>query len=248
MGPPFRDPGAVLESAAFGKRLPGVGRCASERSSLAPTSWLAPSRRCRPRTPPPPGTRPNPHRRSAPAPLSPTGLATPAAASATAPTPLGAHAQFTVTAGAGGAATLRIRFANGTTGSRPAGLTVNGAAAGTLSFEGTGAWSTWQTATVTVPVNSGANTVRLNPTTSAGLPNLDYLDAETGGEQPTNTLYVATNGDDAAPGPWPRRCARSSGRWTWRSPVTRSSSGAARTRRARTSGYSRTALPRSRSP
>ncbi|GAA4524302.1 right-handed parallel beta-helix repeat-containing protein [Nonomuraea ferruginea] len=112
----------------------------------------------------------------------------------------GAHAQFTVTAGAGGAATLRIRFANGTTGSRPAGLTVNGAAAGTLSFEGTGAWSTWQTATVTVPVNSGANTVRLNPTTSAGLPNLDYLDAETGGEQPANTLYVATNGDDAGPG------------------------------------------------
>ncbi|MFC5820454.1 response regulator [Nonomuraea harbinensis] len=86
-GGSFRDPGAVLESAAFGKRLPGVGRCASERSSLAPASWPAPSRRCRPRTPPPPGTRPNPHRRSAPAPSSPTGPATPAAASATAPTP-----------------------------------------------------------------------------------------------------------------------------------------------------------------
>ena len=46
------------------------------------------------------------------------------------------------------------------------------------SFEGTGAWSTWVTKTLTVPVNAGSNTIRLNPTTATGLPNIDYLDVE----------------------------------------------------------------------
>ena len=38
----------------------------------------------------------------------------------------GGYAQFTVTAAAAGSATLGIRFANGTTTARPAGLVVNG--------------------------------------------------------------------------------------------------------------------------
>ncbi|MEU4836445.1 right-handed parallel beta-helix repeat-containing protein, partial [Streptosporangium sp. NPDC023615] len=107
---------------------------------------------------------------------------------------------FTVNASAAGTATLAVRFANGTA-ARSAALVVNGATVQTLSFEGTGAWSTWATRTVTVPLNAGANTVRLNPTTSLGLPNLDRLDVETADQPPpANTLYVATTGDDAAPG------------------------------------------------
>jgi pectate lyase len=97
---------------------------------------------------------------------------------------VGAFAQFTVNASASGSATLGVRFANGTTTSRPAGLIVNGSTVQTPSFEGTGAWSTWATKTLTVSVNAGNNTIRLNPTTSNGLPNLDYLDFEVGGVTP----------------------------------------------------------------
>ncbi|MGP4087622.1 carbohydrate-binding protein [Streptomyces sp. KR55] len=116
----------------------------------------------------------------------------------------GAHAQFTVNAPAAGTATLRVRFANGTTTARPAGLVVNGSTVQTPSFEGTGAWSTWVTKTLTVSLNAGSNTVRLNPTTAAGLPNIDYLEVETGGDTtppPTaDALYVAPNGTDSAAG------------------------------------------------
>jgi len=110
------------------------------------------------------------------------------------------YAQFTVTAAASGTATLGIRFANGTTTARPATLLVNGTAVQTPSFEGTGAWSTWVTRTLTVPLQAGSNTIRLNPTTSGGLPNIDYLDVDAGGPPPATALYVATNGDDGNPG------------------------------------------------
>jgi pectate lyase len=97
---------------------------------------------------------------------------------------VGAFAQFTVNASAAGTATLGVRFANGTTTVRPAGLVVNGSTVQTPSFEGTGAWSTWVTKTLTVSVNAGTNTIRLNPTTANGLPNVDYLDFEVGGTTP----------------------------------------------------------------
>ncbi|MFJ8716209.1 CBM35 domain-containing protein [Streptomyces violaceus] len=89
----------------------------------------------------------------------------------------GAFAQFTVTSAAAGRATLGVRFANGaTSGARPANLVVNGSTVGTVSFESTGAWTTWTTKTVTVSLNAGSNTIRLDPTAAAGLPNVDYLD------------------------------------------------------------------------
>lgn len=116
----------------------------------------------------------------------------------------GAHVQFTVNAPAAGTATLRVRFANGTTASRPADITVNGSAAASASFESTGAWGTWATKTLTVPVKSGSNTVRLSPTASAGLPNIDYLDAEVGDDTTpppsASALYVAPGGTDGAAG------------------------------------------------
>ncbi|TMR97801.1 carbohydrate-binding protein [Nonomuraea basaltis] len=112
----------------------------------------------------------------------------------------GAYAQLTVNASAAGTATLGIRFANGTTTTRPTNLIVNGTTVQTPSFEGTGTWSTWITKTVTVPVNAGSNTIRLNPTTAAGLPNIDYLGFEAGSQPPANALYVATSGDDSNPG------------------------------------------------
>ena len=97
---------------------------------------------------------------------------------------VGAYAQFTVNASAAGTATLGVRFANGATTTRPAQLIVNGSTVQTPLFEGTGAWNTWATKTLTVSVNAGSNTIRLNPTTSNGLPNVDYLDVEVGGGTP----------------------------------------------------------------
>lgn len=91
---------------------------------------------------------------------------------------VGAAAQFTVSASASGTATLGVRFANGASAARPAEVIVNGATVQSTSFEATGAWDSWATKTLTVSLNSGDNTIRFNPTGSAGLPNIDYLDFE----------------------------------------------------------------------
>jgi hypothetical protein len=117
---------------------------------------------------------------------------------------VGASAQFTVNAPAAGTATLVVRFANGGTTARPAGLVVNGTTVQTPSFEATGAWSTWTTKTLTVTLTAGSNTIRLSPTTSAGLPNIDSLNVTTGDAPPppptSSALYVAPNGTDSATG------------------------------------------------
>lgn len=90
---------------------------------------------------------------------------------------VGSSVEWTVTAAQAGAATLTIRFANGTTTNRPMDLTVNGAtAAAGLSFAGTGAWTTWQTRTFTANLVAGTNTIRATATTANGGPNLDYLE------------------------------------------------------------------------
>jgi lysophospholipase L1-like esterase len=103
---------------------------------------------------------------------------------------VGAAVQFTVNATAAGTATVGIRFASGTTIARPADVIVNGARAAGTTFEGTGAWSTWWTKTLSVPVRAGSNTIGFSPTTAAGLPNVDSLDFEVtaGGSAGTGRL------------------------------------------------------------
>jgi hypothetical protein len=90
---------------------------------------------------------------------------------------VGAYAQFTVNAATAGTATLGIRFANGNSSgtARPANLVVNGSTVAVVSFESTGAWTAWTTKTVAASLNAGSNTIRLEPTTADGLPNIDYL-------------------------------------------------------------------------
>ncbi len=117
----------------------------------------------------------------------------------------GSYAQFTVSAPASGTATLSVRFANGTTTARAVSVIVNGTTVSTATFEGTSTWTGWTTKTLTVPVVAGSNTVRLNPTAAAGLPNIDYLDANVpdGGTTPPPTasaLYVSPTGTDSAAG------------------------------------------------
>ncbi|NUT33294.1 MAG: carbohydrate-binding protein [Hamadaea sp.] len=84
----------------------------------------------------------------------------------------GAYVQFSVT---GPASSLVVRYANGTTTDRPMAVTVNGSAVATLSFPGTGAWSTWATRSTPVTLPAGPNTVRLTATTANGGPNLDKI-------------------------------------------------------------------------
>ncbi|MFF1511011.1 carbohydrate-binding protein [Streptomyces sp. NPDC058326] len=114
----------------------------------------------------------------------------------------GGYAQFTVNASAAGTATLAVRFANGSTAARPASLAVNGSTAQTPSFETTGAWTTWTVKTLTVTLKAGSNTVRLTPTASAGLPNIDSLNVTTADTPPPagSALYVAPHGTDGASG------------------------------------------------
>jgi hypothetical protein len=89
----------------------------------------------------------------------------------------GSYVQWTVNASSAGTATLAIRFANGSTASRPMTITVNGTAVATgLDFPATGSWDTWQTKSVSATVNSGNNTVRATATGSTGGPNVDFLD------------------------------------------------------------------------
>ncbi|KAB2352640.1 discoidin domain-containing protein [Actinomadura rudentiformis] len=88
----------------------------------------------------------------------------------------GSYVEFTVNAAQAGNATLTLRYANGTTTDRPMDIVVNGAVVSAArSFAGTGAWTSWATTTLTVPLNAGANTIRATATTANGGPNLDKI-------------------------------------------------------------------------
>ncbi len=77
---------------------------------------------------------------------------------------------------AAGSYTFKWRYANGVTADRPAKLLINGIeAAASVSFPSTGAWTTWSEVSQTAVLTAGLQTVRLEPTTSSGLANIDYL-------------------------------------------------------------------------
>ncbi|MET9250833.1 glycosyl hydrolase family 28 protein [Nonomuraea sp. NPDC003709] len=91
----------------------------------------------------------------------------------------GSYVEFAVNAAAAGTATLTLRYANGTTANRAMDIAVNGTVvAAAKPFNGTGAWTTWQSTTVSAQLAAGANTVRATATTANGGPNLDYLEVQ----------------------------------------------------------------------
>jgi hypothetical protein len=76
--------------------------------------------------------------------------------------------------GSGGSKTLQFRFALGTTTARTGQLIVNGVTQN-ITFNPTGAWTTWATLNVTVTLNPGtANTIRLQ-SNGQDLANQDQL-------------------------------------------------------------------------
>lgn len=93
------------------------------------------------------------------------------------PNAAGAYVEWTVESATANDTSIAIRYANGTAAGRPMDVAVNGAVVSAgRPFNGTGAWTTWADATLTVPLKAGSNTVRVTATTANGAPNLDYLD------------------------------------------------------------------------
>lgn len=93
------------------------------------------------------------------------------------PNAAGAYVEWTVESATAEDTSIAIRYANGTAAGRPMDVAVNGAVVSAgRAFNGTGSWTTWADATLTVPLKAGSNTVRVTATTANGAPNLDYLD------------------------------------------------------------------------
>ncbi|WP_196777937.1 glycoside hydrolase family 88 protein [Lentzea aerocolonigenes] len=87
---------------------------------------------------------------------------------------IGSSVEFTAYTAHTAAHDLVFRYANGTTADRPLEITVDGTPA-TVSFESTGAWTTWATRTLSLELPQGTHTIRATATTAEGGPNLDSL-------------------------------------------------------------------------
>ncbi|MBO2447576.1 discoidin domain-containing protein [Actinomadura barringtoniae] len=88
----------------------------------------------------------------------------------------GPYVEWKVDAAQARSHTLGVRYANGPAADRPMDVTVNGTVvAAARSFPSTGSWTDWATSTLTVPLNAGANTIRVTATSAEGAPNLDMI-------------------------------------------------------------------------
>lgn len=95
---------------------------------------------------------------------------------------VGMGVNYSIAAEHAGYVTLSVRFAS--INNRPGNVVVNGNVAGRLNFVSTGAWTSWTTETVTVPVSAGNNTISIVGTTDGGLPNIDSLAVDGNGIAP----------------------------------------------------------------
>ncbi|WP_377851091.1 PQQ-dependent sugar dehydrogenase [Allokutzneria oryzae] len=108
----------------------------------------------------------------------------------------GSYVEWTVPVAQAGTYSLTLRFANGTGVNRPLDFQVNGAiSASAVAFPGTGAWTTWQTRTITASLAAGQNKVRAVATTAEGGPNADKLIVDAvDSEKPTAPGNLRSNG------------------------------------------------------
>src|SRR2546430_5535601 len=90
---------------------------------------------------------------------------------------VGAFVDIPVTAAAAGTKTLSFRYSDGTTAARPATISVHCTSHGTLYFPGAANWDTWATASISVPLTAGTNTIRVTGTTAVGTANIDSVTA-----------------------------------------------------------------------
>ncbi|MFD1217109.1 pectate lyase [Microbulbifer celer] len=85
----------------------------------------------------------------------------------------GASVAYSINADHAHSALLDIRYA--ATSDRPADIEVNGTVVGTVYLPATGAWSSWNSENMTVPLQAGENQIRLIAQTESGLPNIDAI-------------------------------------------------------------------------
>ncbi len=89
---------------------------------------------------------------------------------------VGSAVEWTVNAATAGPADVVLRYANGTTATRPMNIALNGTVVSSgLTFPGTGNWDTWQTKTVRMNLVAGSNKIKATATTADGGPNVDKL-------------------------------------------------------------------------
>ena len=92
-------------------------------------------------------------------------------------------------------------------GDRPMEVSLNGSVVTSLSFPGTGAWTSWSTETASMNLVAGSNTIRLTATSINGASNMDKMDitiTEGGIVTPTPTATptaTPTSDPNQTPGP-----------------------------------------------
>jgi hypothetical protein len=80
---------------------------------------------------------------------------------------------------AAGTYSLTFRYSNGTTVNRPMEIIANNdIVSGSLDFNPTNDWTTWNTSVIKIGLNAGNNVVRATAITENGGPNVDYLEVK----------------------------------------------------------------------
>ena len=90
----------------------------------------------------------------------------------------GSFAEFTAYVPKADKYMLNVRYANGSDANRIMDISVNGTKALTQDFNGTGTWTTWETANILVSLEAGANIIRLTSAMDQGGPNLDWFEVK----------------------------------------------------------------------
>jgi hypothetical protein len=89
-----------------------------------------------------------------------------------------------VNAAVAGQHTLTFRYANGSSGTRQAAVSINGASpAGNVPFGSTGSWETWSRVSLQVTLKAGTNRIRVTANTDSGGPNLDAMELTSTGSE-----------------------------------------------------------------
>lgn len=90
---------------------------------------------------------------------------------------------------------LEWRYANGSETNRRADVEVNGTAIDGVDFATTGAWTSWTTVSVNLPLAEGDNDIHLRALTSEGLANIDSLNLIGDGVSPTACQPIQPTND-----------------------------------------------------
>ncbi|MFW5829065.1 MAG: carbohydrate-binding protein, partial [Planctomycetota bacterium] len=104
--------------------------------------------------------------------------------------------------GSGGEAMLDINYALGYA-SRFCDIYVNGESTPSVSeleFPNTGSWSTWDTVSASVTLNSGSNTIRIQASPNSQGPNIDYMEVTVGGSGGGATVIAEDDSDSVDEG------------------------------------------------